>query len=77
MLMFLESPSKGTFRGEMALLYISLPTLVSIWIIDPAFNCPGVSANSDPDAVAVVVVAAAEVVPELAVEVILDLDLVR
>ena len=50
----------------MALLYISLPALVSIWIIVPAFSCPGVSANGD--AVPVVVVVADDII---------DLDLVR
>ena len=64
--MFLESPSNGTFNGEIALLYISLPALVSIWIIVPAFSCPGVSANVD-EVPGVVVVA----------DDIIDLDLVR
>ena len=64
--MFLESPSKGILSGEIALLYISLPVLVSIWIIVPAFSCPGVSANGD--AVPVVVVVADDII---------DLDLVR
>ena len=64
--MFLEAPSKGTFSGEIALLYISLFALVSIWIIVPAFSCPGVSANG-------------EAVPGLVVvaDDIIDLDLVR
>ena len=64
--MFLESPSKGTFRGEMSLLYIYFPALVSIWIIVPAFSCPGVSANVDE--VPVVVAVADDII---------DLDLVR
>ena len=66
MFMFLESPSKGTFSGEITLLYISLPTLVSIWIIVPVFSCPGASANGE--AVPGVVVVADD---------ILDLALVR
>ena len=47
----------------MALLYIYFPTLVSIWIIVPVFNCHVVSANRDA-------------VPGVVV-VILDLVLVR
>ena len=66
MLIVLESPSKGTLSGEIALLYIFLPALESIWMIVPAFSCPGVSANEEP-------------VPGLVVvtDDIIDLDLVR
>ena len=66
MFMFLESQSKGTFSGEITLLYSSLPALVSICIIIPAFKCPGFSANGE--AVPGVVVVADD---------ILDLALVR